>query len=264
MAQNKTAIIQAALLALDVKNDEMWTSDGSPRIDSLGIPGLKRAEIVAAAPQFSRTNFTVETNTLSRDGSYLLGSSVQPDIFYLRDGATKQLGDIVASACETSELTVDEWNDLTEEEREVFIQIEVDKLDILYEDEINSDEDAKPREDLESKRLAALQELEAAKKKTLDAAKIEKIASDKHDAIVNQIETARPTQSTQMDIMDYIASQQKIRAARAAKHSQFIAAGVDFSKIGPAPIDAAMGRKNQRGTKRPIRAVMGNANEKQG
>ena len=245
MAQNKIAIIQAALLALNVENDDQWTSDGSPRIDALGIPGLKRAEIVAAAPQFSRTNFTVETNTLSREGSYLLGSSVQPDIFYLKDGTKKQLGDIVQAACETSELSVDDWNALSENEREIFIQAEVDKLDILYEDEINPDEDTDPdtkpreREDLEAQRKAAQLEIEAATKAKLEAAKIEKAAIEKHDAIIAKIEKKQDGQSTQMDIMDYIASQQKIRAARAAKHNQFIACLLYTS---PSPRDRTRSR----------------------
>jgi len=52
--------ILAALGKLDPQNDDHWTGDGLPRIDKLGIQGLKRADITAAAPQFTRDNPTFE------------------------------------------------------------------------------------------------------------------------------------------------------------------------------------------------------------
>jgi hypothetical protein len=61
--------IKAALLALDVTNDNHWTNDGAPRIDSLkiavGNPSLTREDVNAAVPGFSRAtagNFA-ETGT---------------------------------------------------------------------------------------------------------------------------------------------------------------------------------------------------------
>ena len=49
--------IRTALGKLDVKNDDHWTSDGLPRIDALGLPsGITRAAVTTAAPQFTRTN----------------------------------------------------------------------------------------------------------------------------------------------------------------------------------------------------------------
>lgn len=50
--------IKAALLALDVTNDNHWTNDGAPRIDSLkiavGNPSLTREDLNVALPGFSR------------------------------------------------------------------------------------------------------------------------------------------------------------------------------------------------------------------
>jgi len=46
--------IHEALLKLDPKNDAHWTVDGAPKLDQLGIDGLKRSDVIKAAPQFSR------------------------------------------------------------------------------------------------------------------------------------------------------------------------------------------------------------------
>lgn len=54
--------IIAGLLKLDVEDDAMWTADGLPKVDTLEtITGLNlsRAEITAAAPQFTRTNVVI-------------------------------------------------------------------------------------------------------------------------------------------------------------------------------------------------------------
>ena len=50
--------IIAALQKLDLQNNEHWTADGLPRIDTVrmfaGNPGLSREDITKAAPDFSR------------------------------------------------------------------------------------------------------------------------------------------------------------------------------------------------------------------
>ncbi len=51
--------IQDALLKLDVSNDNHWTADGLPRLDTVKMlaadPTLTRESILAALPGFSRT-----------------------------------------------------------------------------------------------------------------------------------------------------------------------------------------------------------------
>lgn len=51
-------VIKAALAKLDLENDEHWTNSGDPRIDVVqeltGDKSLKRPDITAAAPKFSR------------------------------------------------------------------------------------------------------------------------------------------------------------------------------------------------------------------
>jgi hypothetical protein len=57
--------IKAALAKLDPKNDNHWTGDGLPRIETLrllsGTPTLTREEVLAVAPTFSRQSAAAET-----------------------------------------------------------------------------------------------------------------------------------------------------------------------------------------------------------
>lgn len=48
--------ILEALLRLDPTNDEHWTADGAPRLEAMKLEGVKRTDIIKAAPQFSRSN----------------------------------------------------------------------------------------------------------------------------------------------------------------------------------------------------------------
>jgi len=71
------------------------------------------------------------------DDSCLLGSSVQPAIFKLRNGTELQLGEIVRRAFVASGLeTAREWNQLAAdqpEETERLIQLEVNALDLALD-----------------------------------------------------------------------------------------------------------------------------------
>lgn len=53
--------IQEALLKLDTENAEHWTADSLPKVEALGIEGLKRKDITEAAPHFTRDNPTIDT-----------------------------------------------------------------------------------------------------------------------------------------------------------------------------------------------------------
>lgn len=50
-----------ALKGLDPANGEHWTADGAPKLSALKLDGITRAEVVKAAPHFSRTNPTTDT-----------------------------------------------------------------------------------------------------------------------------------------------------------------------------------------------------------
>lgn len=48
----------------------------------------------------------------------LFGSTVQPSTWTLKDGSTLQLGDVVAEAHKRSGLSIEDWNKLTQDDRE--------------------------------------------------------------------------------------------------------------------------------------------------
>lgn len=59
-----TEKIQAGLMKLDVKNDNHWTAEGQPKVEAVrflaGDQSLSREDITKAAPDFSRTNPSLE------------------------------------------------------------------------------------------------------------------------------------------------------------------------------------------------------------
>lgn len=46
--------ILEALKKLDKSDDELWTKDGLPLLEALGIEGVTRKDVTAAAPDFNR------------------------------------------------------------------------------------------------------------------------------------------------------------------------------------------------------------------
>lgn len=52
--------IKKALLKLDIGNDDHWTADGCPRVEALKIEGLKRGQLMKAAPYFTRLHPSFE------------------------------------------------------------------------------------------------------------------------------------------------------------------------------------------------------------
>lgn len=70
--------ILEALATLDVENDEQWTSDGLPKVDVVSEltenDKLKRADIMAAAPEYTRA-FAADPANLSIDPNEAAGPS---------------------------------------------------------------------------------------------------------------------------------------------------------------------------------------------
>jgi len=55
----KEALIHA-LKALDTGNDDHWTADGLPKIEALGLEGIKRKDVTEVAPQFNRAHPVID------------------------------------------------------------------------------------------------------------------------------------------------------------------------------------------------------------
>jgi hypothetical protein len=62
-----------ALGLMDAMDDEQWTSDGAPKVEAVASLGdfenLKRADIINAAPKFSRSNFDVSKDIVEEQPS---------------------------------------------------------------------------------------------------------------------------------------------------------------------------------------------------
>jgi vacuolar-type H+-ATPase subunit I/STV1 len=54
MDQKKIDILVKALNALDRGDDSIWTNEGLPKVDKVGIEGLTRKDITDVAPNFTR------------------------------------------------------------------------------------------------------------------------------------------------------------------------------------------------------------------
>lgn len=50
-----------ALKRLDPANEAHWTADGLPKVEALGIEGVKRPDVTKAAPHFKRDNLAIDT-----------------------------------------------------------------------------------------------------------------------------------------------------------------------------------------------------------
>jgi hypothetical protein len=72
------------------------------------------------------------------DDQALLGSSTLPGIIVIAEGVEMQLGDIVGKAFEVSGLTTDEWNALTDEERDELLNEQITIQKSLAEDKAKS------------------------------------------------------------------------------------------------------------------------------
>jgi hypothetical protein len=69
--EDKAQIIREALEKLDPENNEQWTNDNLPQIgvvqELTGLKGLKRGEITAAAPLFTRESLDLGTHPVEKD-----------------------------------------------------------------------------------------------------------------------------------------------------------------------------------------------------
>lgn len=92
--------IKAALLKLDPSNNEHWTADGAPKLDALKMDGVKRAEVVKAAPHFSRTNPTTDTPAIekAREEAAELAGVPSPEAITVAYAKRDEAKDILAGA----------------------------------------------------------------------------------------------------------------------------------------------------------------------
>ena len=204
-----------ALLTLDVKNDNFWTADGLPRLDTIKMlvsdQSLTRDMVTAAAPGFSRTTAT--------------GYKVpQPQGPGGNTGTVPIAAPVAPAAPQTAEQVEGQHPAMEKASEGVSDIIAVLEASLAEQEE------------LVSKIRAHKAEVDAAFEQ----------ARKKEDELRIKLEEARPQRSTGNDIQSYLAAQCKTLEARAARQQIIRESGINLKELASnlkAPIDAARTRR---------------------
>lgn len=217
--------IKEALASMDAFNDEQWTQDGAPKTDVVSeLVGHKvsRAEIIEAAPKFSRENMVLEDEEANDDEK-------EPEV-----------------ETETEEPVLD--NSVLEAFAE---------MDPMLPEELA----AKVLSKIDPMQLESVEKLlieqiavSAAKQKEIDEMNRRlKLSLATTRLWIKQLV---PDMNNQQAIQEYIKRSQANRAAKNAAVQQILGGAKlsDLVKLDPrAAIDRAFARKTARGGNRPTR-----------
>lgn len=231
--------IVEALLKLDVKNDNHWTADGLPRLDTVKMlasdQSLTRDSVAAAAPGFSRTTAT----------GYTAPSAEQQAPQAQGQGGN---GEQQQSAAPASPQTAPQASQATESDQRA------DDLDAGQAEQPKMEGSAGvATDDIAALEAALAEQEELVSKIRAHKAEVDKAfeeARAKEDELRVKLEEARPQRSTGNDIQDYLAAQRKNLEARAARQQMIRESGINLKELASnlkAPIDAARARRNTRG-----------------
>lgn len=238
--------IQEALSKLDAGNDNHWTADGLPRLDTVKMlanePALTRDAVSAAAPGFNRSSVNaLATATQAPDAAPEAAPVTTPPAVETAPAAPQAAAPAVAPVDDTPVNAVIQNIVNT-------VVPPADKGTDVLEPEVVV---VTVGEKLHEARMY-LSEL-AALKANVEAqynAQIKKV-----DALILEAEKQKDGDTNEKAIQDYLASERRKLQERAQRIQAL--KGVDLSAILPtkSPIDVAMSRRNTRGGSRPVRGV---------
>lgn len=230
--------IQEALSKLDVTNDNHWTADGLPRLDTVKMLAnestLTREAVSAAVPGFTRTSAAQGVQAPAPAATPATPPPVQ------------ETPPVAPQAAPTPEPKVEEPPPVVKTEVTPTPVINAVSAEIVKELEGDSVTTA----DLLAVAQEELAEL-AVIKAQVEAqytAKMKQV-----DALIVQAEKEKVGDTNAEAIREYLARQVQIGQERAARIQAL--KGIDLKSILPskAPIDVAMARRSTRG--RPVRGV---------
>lgn len=235
--------ILEALLKLDVQNNNHWTADGLPRLDTVKMLAsdqtLTREQVAVAAPGFSRTTATGYTapsseqqapQTQSPQGSTEQQQSAAP--------AAQQ----AAPSTEQGTSSLDKPDDLDAGQAQ---QRSMEAVGTGATDEV----EALQAELAEQEELVS----EIRRHKAKVDAEFDK-ARKREDELRMKLESLRPNDNTTDAIQGYLASQRKALEQRAARQQLIKDSGISLKELASglrSPIDSAMARRTGRGNQRP-------------
>jgi len=218
---DKNAAIVKALQQLDPKNDDHWTNDGLPRLDAIkGVSGLKREDVTAAAPHFTKDNPVFEAP--KADGGE--STSGQGDDAAPTPQGDQAQGDDEQGSGDDEQGDQDEQGSADDEDDELA--------------ELPADIDEAEAAVLEAKaKLAEAQEQADAAKKVVDQVQAE------HDRLVEIRDSQKRPHQDMEDRMAFIKRQAQMRAERAGASAEILK-GLDVNKLDPrSALDRSMARK---------------------
>lgn len=226
--------IQEALSKLDPANDNHWTGDGLPRIETVkilsSISGVSRGEITDAAPLFTRSNLVLE------------GQSEQ-----VNEQESKAETPVVTSESEEQDEDLVDVKPTEEQDDEPADESEpeLEESQVVEADDVTGE-------------LAAVKtELEVVNKGIAKLQKKRNKILERETELVQELERETKAGNQPSATQGYLKSQRKLLQERGKRIQRMKDSGIDFKEIarltGKAPIDAVRARQTGHGNKRPMR-----------
>ena len=225
--------ITDALSKLDPANDNHWTQDGLPRLDTIkilaGDPSLTREAVTAAAPDFTRLTAQAAA------GAAQAGAGTTPAA--PADGG--QQG--AAQAAPPADPPVPPAPPVTEPEVTL-------TAPPAAEESSESDILKKQLEEAQLNLSDRADALRAAQQALKDA---------QDEVSVIEEKLLKISKTSENPSTEYLKRQQKVLAERGARKALIKDSGLDLKQLAKdlkSPLESAMERKNSRGGQRPVRS----------
>lgn len=245
--------IQTAVKALDIENDNHWTADGLPRLDTVKMlasdPTVTRETVNDAAPGFTRAN--AASYILPVEEAAIAEPS-KPET--AKEGAQPESGAAAAvapapppppptvSPVSTSGNEGDDSEGNFSEDKPEQPEVEV------------SDTGSNEIESLEAQVADAENEIAEIEKALAEGkSALNKMLQAKDD-LIGKLTTLRPKDDTPAAIQLYLASQKKLLQERGARRKLITESGLDLKQLAAdakSPLDSALSRRKTRGSERP-------------
>lgn len=244
--------IKAALAQLDPLDDDQWTADGAPKVETVAAlvgEAVKRQDIVNAAPDFNREKAAKGDDDSSSDGG---------------DGGQGEGGDGDEQSQEQPNPDQPEQSEPEANAGEGEDEDDLDLQDIsdeALEKEFTEAEFLEylrqvPKEELEGIEASLNEQNDKIGLKIRRAQELQKRIARASQLTRQRIKEEFPNSTDAHAIRAFIDAQNASRAARAERRSTVLKhvrpEDLDFR----APIDAAMARKTKRGAQRPVRPLI--------
>lgn len=267
--------IRAALDKLDPKNDNHWTQDGSPRIDTVkllaGDQNITREQILSAAPQFNRQNLASAPEVPQGDPKQAPASSAEAPA--AGASTTAVHGTVAGTGVVTDPsqssipvLGVDATTEDLRGEEGVDYHAGVDAtgrptgviLEGIVPNGTNEIDELQERADNgELDPDLTQQAADAAQKRVDDALQDLEDARAELETAQNELAFATDSgrESNPNAISEYLEAQKKRQEQRIAARQQLNDLGVDVRKLAkdasPSPLDQSIAARNRANRGKP-------------